>query len=396
VLRLADAFIVSEVRHKTIAGIYRLLVDAPDPSHGADTLRISPWTAEDRRAPIRHFLLADLLAYAQQSDTWPLSVSLDDSLDEKDQGTRHLEAVAYHHDHPKSQGKKNPYSPNGAVHVEVRFALGTRSYAYDWRLSLREKTVRRLHRQRTPEQRRRLRKKTMRAQEMLAEVRQLWPPGCQVSVLFASWYAANRWLKCCRRPCWHVVGAIKSNRQLDDQQRSPWPQALRHQRSQRVQLTAPDQRQRTSLVRTRPGQRNTVPFEVCVLLSQRHHREKHPQDVLCTALALSAQPILRIYHKRWPIEVDNFSVKQPWGLADLRVQSYAATAKWFAMVFLAFVFLPWRLHHAHAKAQWHSLADVVRQHRYEHARTLLATACQEAAKLSDSLPVLERLLCQPA
>ena len=72
VLRLADALIVSEVRHKTIAGIYRLIVDAPDPSNGADTLRISPWTAEDLRAPIRHFILADLLAYAQQSDTWTL------------------------------------------------------------------------------------------------------------------------------------------------------------------------------------------------------------------------------------------------------------------------------------------------------------------------------------
>ena len=120
VLRLADALIVSEVRHKTIAGIYRLIVDAPDPSNGADTLRISPWTAEDLRAPIRHFILADLLAYAQQSDTWTLYVSLDDSLDEKDKGTRHLEAVEYHHDHTKSQGTKQPSYTNGTVHVEVR------------------------------------------------------------------------------------------------------------------------------------------------------------------------------------------------------------------------------------------------------------------------------------
>jgi hypothetical protein len=396
VLRLADALIVSEVRHKTIAGIYRLIVDAPDPSNGADTLRISPWTAEDLRAPIRHFILADLLAYAQQSDTWTLYVSLDDSLDEKDKGTRHLEAVEYHHDHTKSQGKKKPYYTNGAVHVEVRLELGARSYAYDWRLSLREKTVRRLNRQRTPEQRLRFRKKTMLAQEMLAELRQLLPPGFQVYVLFDSWYAANRLLTFCRRQCWHVVCAIKSNRKLDDQKLSQWPQALRHQRYQRVQLTATDQRQRTYLVRTRQGKLNTVPFEVCVLISQRHHRDKHPKYFLCTDLALSAQQILSIYQKRWPIEVDNFYVKQHLGLADFRVQSYEATEKWFAIVFLAFVFLQWRLHHAHAKAQWHSLADVVRQHRYEHARTLLATACQEAAQLSDYLPVFERFLCQPA
>ena len=169
VLRLADALIVSETRHKTIAGVYRLIVDAPDPSNGADTLRISPWTAEDLRAPLRHFIVADLVAYAQQSHQWTLSVSLDDSLGAKDKGTRHLEAVAYHHDHTKSQGKKQPYYTNGTVHVEVRFELGARSYAYDWRLSLREKTVRRLNRQRAPEQRLRFRKKTTLAQAMLAE-----------------------------------------------------------------------------------------------------------------------------------------------------------------------------------------------------------------------------------
>ena len=395
VLRLADALIVSETRHKTIAGVYRLIVDAPDPSNGADTLRSSPWTPEDLRAPLRHFIVADLVAYAQQSNQWTLYVSLDDSLGAKDKGTRHLEAVDYHHDHTKSQGKKQPYYTNGTVHVEVRLELGARSYAYDWRLYLREKTVRRLNRQRAPEQRLRFRKKTMLAQTMLAELQLLVPPGFHVYVLFDSWYAANRLLKFCRRHRWHVVGAIKSNRQLDDKKLSTWPQTLKHQRYQRVQLTATDQRQRLYLVRTLHGKRNKLPFAVCVLISQRHHRDKHPKYFLCTDLSLSAQQSLSIYQKRWPIEVDNFYVKQHLGLADFRGQSYEATAKWFAIVFLALVFLQWRLNHAHPKEPWHSLADVVRQHRYDHARTLLETACQEAAKWRDYLPVLKRFLCQP-
>ena len=395
VLRLADALIVSETRHKTIAGVYRLIVDAPDASNGADTLRISPWTAEDLRAPLRHFIVADLVTYAHQSDHWTLYVSLDDSLGAKDKGTRHLEAVEYHHDHTKSQGKKKPYYTNGTVHVEVRLELGTRSYAYDWRLYLREKTVRRLNRARDPEQRLHFRKKTTLAQEMLAELQQLLPAGFQVYVLFDSWYAANRLLKFCRRQGWHVVCAIKSNRKLDDQKLSQWPQALRHQRYQRVQLTATDQRPRTYLVRPLQGRLTHLSFDVCVLISKRHHRDKHPKYFLCTALSLSAQQILSIYQKRWPVEVDNFYVKQHLGLADFRVQSYEATEKWFAVVFLALVFLQWRLNHAHAQEPWHALADVVRQHRYEHARTLLETACQEAAKLSDYLPVLKRFLCEP-
>ena len=395
VLRLADALIVSEVRHKTIAGLYRLIVDAPDPSNGADTLRISPWTAEDLRAPLRHFIVADLVAYAHQTDEWTLYVSLDDSLGEKDKDTRHLEAVAYHHDHTKSQGKKNPRYTNGTVHVEVRLQLGARSYAYDWRLYLREKTVRHLNRHRAPEQRLRFRKKTSLARDMLDGLQQLLPAGFQVYVLFDSWYAANRLLKFCRRQDWHVVCAIKSNRTLDDKKLSQWPQTLRHQRYQRVQLTATDQRQRTYLVRTLRGKLNTLPFEVCVLISQRHHRDKHPKYFLCTDLALSAQQILPIYQKRWPIEVDNFYVKQHLGLADFRVQSYEATEKWFAVVFLALAFVQWRVNHAPAEERLRSVADVVRQHRYEHARTLLEAACQEAAKLTDYLPVFKRFLCQP-
>jgi hypothetical protein len=122
----------------------------------------------------------------------------------------------------------------------------------------------------------------------------LRPPGFQVYVLFDSWYAAHRLLTFCRRQGWHGVCALKSNRTLDDQKLAQGPQALRHQRYQRVPLTATDQRQRTSLVRQRHGTRQRVPFAVCVLISQRHHRDKHPKDVLCTDLALSAQNILSI------------------------------------------------------------------------------------------------------
>ena len=396
VLRLADALVVSEARHKTIASLYRLIVEAPDPSNGADMLRISPWTAEALRAPLRRFVIADLVAYAHQSDQWTLYVSLDDSLDAKDKGTRHLEAVEYHHDPSKSQGKKKPYYTNGAVHVEVRLELGAWSYAYDWRLYLREKTVRRLNRERGSEQRLRFRKKTTLVHEMLVELQRLLPSDFQVYVLFDSWYAANRLLKFCRRQGWHVVCAIKANRTLDDQKLSQWSQALRHQRYQRVQLTATDGRQRSYLVRSLQGRLTHLSFDVCVLISKRHPRDKHPKYFLCTDLSLSAQQILSLYQKRWPIEVDNFYVKQHLGLADFRVQSYEATEKWFAIVFLTFVFLQWRLHHAAAKGQGRTLADVVRQHRYEHARTLLEMACQEAANVSDYRPVLQRFLCQAA
>ena len=153
---------------------------------------------------------------------------------------------------------------------------------------------------------------------------------------------------------WHVVCAIKSNRKLDDQKLSHMAPSAQ---ASAVSARAADRYRPTAAHSTWcehcHGKLNKLPFEVCVLISQRHHRDKHPKYFLCTDLSLSAQQILSIYQKRWPIEVDNFYVKQHLGLADFRVQSYEATEKWFAIVFLALVFLQWRLNHAPPKEQWH-------------------------------------------
>lgn len=94
--------------------------------------------------------------------------------------------------------------------------------------------MRRFTRQRAPEQRLRFRKQTNLAQDMLAALQQLVPGTFQVYVLFDRWYASNRLMKFCHRQGWHVVCAITSNRKLDATKLSTWPQALKHQRDQRV------------------------------------------------------------------------------------------------------------------------------------------------------------------
>ena len=68
------------------------------------------------------------------------------------------------------------------------------------------------------------------------------------------------------------------------------------------------------------------------------------------------------------------------------------TEKWFAVVFRTLAFVPWRLNHAEAKDHMHALADVMRQPRYENARILLETACQEAAQACDYVAVWQRFL----
>jgi hypothetical protein len=158
VLSIADAAIVCEAPHKTLTTLYDLIVDAPHPSNAADCLRISPWVADDLREPLRAFTIGDLLQSAGFLSDEALFVSIDDSLTAKDKDTTCLEAVDWHHDHTKSRGKKQVYT-NGTQHIEVRIQLGDQAYVYDWGLYLREKTVRRLNRQRSRGQRLRFRNK---------------------------------------------------------------------------------------------------------------------------------------------------------------------------------------------------------------------------------------------
>lgn len=94
------------MRHKTVARLYGTIVDAPDPSNGCDHLRISPWSARETRSAIREFVIDEIVRESARTGERTLYVSIDDSLGEKDKQTRHMEAVEFHHDHTKSQDRK--------------------------------------------------------------------------------------------------------------------------------------------------------------------------------------------------------------------------------------------------------------------------------------------------
>lgn len=390
VLHIADTVIVCEQPYKTLTTLYELLVEAPHPSNAADCLRISPWQADEVREGLRAFTINDLQlsSWLEEAVLW---VSIDDSLTVKDKDTTCLEAVDWHHDHTQSVGKKQVYT-NGTQHVEVRIQSGEQAYVYDWGLYLREETVRRLNRKRPQGQRLSFRSKYRMVRSILADLKKRLPARLLVYVLFDSWYASNDLLKFCRRQGWHVICAIKSNRILDGVKLSAWNQRLKHQPYTRVNPTATDQRKRPYLVRARKGKLKNVPFEVCVLISKRHRGDKHPKYFLCTNLSLSPQQILTSYQKRWPIEVDNYYVKQLLGLGDFRLQSYEAIEKWFAIIFLAYTFLQWRLNHSQPTEPFKVVADVIWDHRQQHAQHVLQAACEMVVACEDVTQVLQRFV----
>ena len=392
VLRIVDAAIVCQAQHQTLPALYDLIVDATDPSNAADFLRISPWLVSDIKEPLLDFVVKDLLDLAKSLPIGtPLFVSIDDSITAKDKGTTRLEAVDWHYDHTKSTPNK-PAFTNGTQHVEVRIQLGGYAYVFDWALYMRQKKVRRLNRKRPTGKRIPFRSKYRLARAMLVNLKKRLPAELPVYVLFDSWYAANKLLNFCRRQGWHIICALKSNRTLDGIKLSKWNQRLKHQPYIRVKPAATDRRKRPYLVRTRQGRLKNVSFEVCVLISKRHRGDKHPKYFLCSDLSLSPQQILDFYRKRWPIEVDNYYVKQRLGLGDFRVQGFEAAEKWFALIFLAYIYLQWRLNHARSDEKFRVIADVMTHHRQEHARQVLEAACQLAVVCRDISQVFRRFI----
>jgi hypothetical protein len=230
---------------------------------------------------------------------------------------------------------------------------------------------------------------------MLAELVDLLPAGHPVYVLFDSWYASAKLIKFCRRQRWHVICAVKSNRRIEKKRIDQHDQALRHHAYQRVTLEAldPNRKAPTYYVRKVQGHLQEIAEPVQAFISKKRPRDRHPKYFVCTDLSLSAQQALRYYQKRWPVEVDNFYLKNVLGLGDFRLQSFEAAEKWFALVVLALNFLQLQAAQAYLRSRTHQpLADFIRRHRQEHLRALLRLLLQEARQSQEDEAILAKYL----
>jgi len=279
--------------------------------------------------------------------------------------------------------------------VELHLQIGPFGFLFDTRLYLREKKVRHLNRARTKENRLAYRSKYNLAREMLLELEALLPAGSQVYVLFDSWYASAKLINLCLRKNWHVICALKSNRKLEKQRIDRYDQTLKHKPYQKITLEAVDPRPaRTYYVRTVTGHLEKVPKEVYVIISKKSTRDHSPKYFLCTDISLSAQEALKLYQKRWPVEVDNLYLKQVLGLGDFRLQSFEAIEKWFAVVNLAINYLQYTAMLAYQpRRPLPSLAECRRQHQHAHLQALLRLLVSEIRKQPDRVEaILQSLL----
>jgi hypothetical protein len=390
ILNLADALLVCEDK-KTLAALQRQFVEAPDASNMADFLRISPWRAEDIRARLRAHQVAWLIAEAERTGSPKvLYINIDDSLGEKDKGTRRLEPVDWFFDHSEST-KSKPRFKNAFCYVVCTMRAGQNVATVDVQLYLREKTVRRLNRKRPKEERLSFRSKYRIARQMLLALRSHLPKGWRVYVQFDSWYASRRLINYVRRQGWHVTCGLKCNRRLNGKRIDKHAQVLRNRWYTHVTVTTADGDEQTYYVRRLEGRLANVPYDVRVYFSKRHPRDHSPAYIACTDLACSAKQALQGYTWRWSCETANFFLKVRLGLEDFRVQSYEAVDKYVVVVHLAWAYVEQRFAQERS-AQIKTYGDIIRRHRDKHAVDWLTGAIQMAAQTGDTDLVLRRFL----
>ena len=386
-IRLADALLVCE-GPKTLAALQRQFVEAPDPSNFADFLRISPWLAAEVRAAVRAHQVAWLIAEAERVGAPRIIyINIDDSLREKDKDTRHIEPVSWFFDHTDNTYK------NGFCYIVCTMRVGPNGATVDLRLYLREKTVRRLNRQRTPERRLPFRSKYRIARQILVELAPLLPRGWKVYVQFDSWYASRRLIRFARRQGWHVTCGLKSNRKLDGQTLAARAQALRHRWYTRVRVTTTDGDEQTFYVRRLEGRLAGLSDPIRVYVSKRHPREKSPAYIGCTDGTCTAKEALQGYAWRWSCETVNFYLKTQGGLADFRVQSCEAVERYVVVVFLTWAYVEERFARERS-AQVRTYGDILRRHREEHGEDWLRGVVQMAIETGDAEAVVKRFLRQ--
>lgn len=392
-LNLVDAMLVCSGK-KTLSNLYRQIVGEPDPKTAADFFRQSPWEREDVGEGRKRAMLLQFLAFAQKLGLAKLLVSVDDSTGKKDKATRHLEAVCYHHDH-NDGSKTKPKFVNGFVYVEIHIQIGPIGFTWDTRLYLRECVIRKLNRQRDPDKHLHYRSKYALAHAILTELAALLPKGYQVYVLFDSWYSSAKLIKFCRRQGWHVVCAIKSNRRIDKKRVDDHDRTLRHKHYQKVELLALDPLRPAPVYYTRTvtGHLENISDKVCAIISRRHKGDRYPKFFVYTDLSLSAQEALRLYQRRWPVEVDNFYLKEGLGIADFRLQSFEATDKWFAVTLVSLNYLQYQQAQSYVETgKLPRLADLIRQHRWTHLENVIRRIALEAQQTGNVEEVIQRHL----
>ncbi len=348
---------------RSAAAINRLVGEPTDSSALSDFLTYSPWSeAEVRDGALRY--MVPWITRAHLPEDIPVLISIDDSLAKKPKESKHFEGVEWHFE---ANGERR-YG-HGFVFVDCHMQYGRRSAPINFRPYLREKTVRRINRTREKEWRVKFKTKYELSADMLEEIAPIVPDRLRVFVMFDSWYASKDLIKLCREYKWHVICALKHNRNFNGERVSEIARRTRNKSFRPMWVSSAENSTRY-WIRTFKGHINGLAEEVRVIISKRHPRDKSPEYFMCTWPDYPVRKVLSCYTQRWVIEVDHLYLKLRLGAEDFRVRSLEGICKHLALCFLSLAYLYWRMGTTRRVVK--KLAEIIEEHRREHYKNFLA------------------------
>ncbi len=379
-----EALLICGSKHKTLSALTRLLhLPHADQFALADFFRTSPWDHHAVQDALMLRLL-HIIAQIQQGTGWRLLfLRVDDALCPKDVATHALDAVSLQYDHV-SQRRQKGRCTNSSRYVTLSLQLGPVQCVLAWRLYLPHQVGKRLNRTRDASDKLTYHKLATLVEQMLDEVAPHLPTSCRVYVLFDAWYDNHHLQKHIRAHGWHWICATRSNRNVSDRPLCHWWSHLHHQRITPVVMRSAT-RSHTYSTRFILGRLRRYPDPVIAIVSKRKRRDTHPAYFLCSDVTLSVRTIVKYYGYRWQTEVDNWFLKERFGLADFRLQSVEAILRWHTLVFAAYAFVQIQrvaplLDNPSASLQ--PLGEVLREHQRLHVRQ---TVCYIAARVRDGI-----------
>lgn len=369
-----DSIITLDAR-RSLARVNRLLGNPTDQSALSDFFTYSTWDEEAVRQAAQRALVDWMLSEKQKyAPDVPILISVDDSLAKKPKTSQHFEPVEWHFD--ANGGRRYGH---GVVFLTLHMEYGHRSAPINWRLYLREKTVRRLNKRRTLEKRLNFKSKPTLAMEMLSEISPLLPDSPPVFVMNDSWYSSDKLIKFCLKNNWDLICALKSNRLLDGKRLSHLARYSRNKSFYPVWIGSAANSTRY-LVRARKGYLGRIRHKVRVITSKRHSRDKRPEHFMCTKVRLGTKKVLDRYSRRWADEIDHLYLKTRLGLEDFRLRSVEGITKYLSLTFLSLAYLYWRRGNMTSPDE-KKLADIISEHRSEHLQKALKHFGQEVLRL---------------
>jgi hypothetical protein len=319
IINMVSGIITAE-GNKTVSSIYRKLTSNRDRSTGTRFLSEYKWNNEYVDYKRISHSVHTVRKNVNQSAVGFLIV--DDSLSKKDNSTKKIEGLEYHHSH--SDGK----TMWSHCIVSSHYKIADYSLPLNFKLYLRKQYF-------GSKAKRHFKNKHELAMQLVDE---FVPASTTTYLLIDAWYTSGKLMLHALRRGIHSIGRIKSNRVI-------YPFGLKTsvkdfskhvRKNETYPVTVGDSKY---YVYRYEGKINDLENAVILICWSKADLSDKPSYIISTDVSLESQTILEYYQKRWDIEVSYRYHKNSLGFDQYQVESLTSIKRYWSMVFMTYTFL---------------------------------------------------------